>query len=89
MIIAPDEFDLGQLPADFYKDPYPTYRHLQQESPVLALPGGGYFLTRYRDLQMVYKDPRRFSSDKKKQFAPVFGESSPLFEHHTTTTSGR
>ena len=78
-------FDLRNLPTDFYADPYPYYRALQQEAPVYELPGGGFFLTRYADLQTVYRDARRFSSDKKTQFAPIFGESSPLFEHHTTS----
>jgi len=83
--IEPQDFDLRHLPDAFYDDPYPTYRALRGSSPVLALPGGGYFLTRYEDLSIVYRDARRFSSDKRVQFAPVFGEGSPLYEHHTTS----
>ena len=83
--IAPDDFDLGDLPAEFYADPYPTYARLRVEAPVLACAGGSYFLTRYADLNAVYRDARRFSSDKRIQFGPVFGEQSPLFEHHTTS----
>ena len=78
-------FDLRKLPDSFYEDPYPTYARLQRQTPVLECPDGSFFLTRYADLNAVYRDPRRFSSDKRIQFAPVFGADSPLFEHHTTS----
>ncbi len=78
-------FDLASLPASFFDDPYPTYARLQRESPVLTLPDGSVLLTRYADLHRVYRDARGFSSDKKLQFAPVFGVASPLYEHHTTS----
>src|SRR4051812_35379194 len=48
------------------------------------MPDGSYFLTRYADVEQVYKDPKRFSSDKKKEFKPKYGDS-PLYEHHTTS----
>ncbi len=80
-----EDFDLGNLPDTFYLDPYPTYQLLRQECPVLRLPDGGLLLTRYDDLNRVYRDARQFSSDKRTQFAPVFGEGSPLYEHHTTS----
>ncbi len=80
-----EDFDFGNLPDAFYDDPYPTYCLLRQESPTLRLPGGGLLLTRYDDLNRVYRDARGFSSDKRTQFAPVFGEDSALFEHHTTS----
>lgn len=83
--LGPEEFDLRALPAEFYADPYPTYARLRHEAPVLKCADGSYFLTRYADLAAVYRDARRFSSDKRIQFAPVFGEASPLFEHHTTS----
>jgi len=78
-------FDLAALPDAFYDDPYPTYTRLRAQSPVLKCPDGSYFLTRYADINAVYRDPRRFSSDKRIQFAPVFGAGSPLYEHHTTS----
>ena len=83
--IAPHEFDLRSLPDAFYEDPFPTYRRLRTETPILGLPDGGYLLTRHRDLVEVYKNSRTFSSDKRAQFAPAFGEGSPLYEHHTTS----
>lgn len=78
-------FDLRNLDADFYDNPYPVYKKLQAEGPVVALPDGGYVLTRYDEIRAVYRDAGLFSSDKRIQFAPVFGETSSLFEHHTTS----
>ncbi len=79
-----DAFDLRDLPPSFYDDPYPYYDALRVFDPVRRLPDGGYFLSRYQDCLAVYKDPHRFSSDKKVEFKPKFGDS-PLFEHHTTS----
>ena len=77
-------FDLRRLPDSFYADPYPTYHALRASSPVLALPDGGLFLTRYADVQAAYRDPVLFSSDKQAEFGPKYGPS-PLLEHHTTS----
>jgi cytochrome P450 len=79
-----DSFDLERLTPDFYADPYPTYRALRENDPVKRMPNGSYFLTRYDDLVTAYKNTKTFSSDKKKEFFPKYGDS-PLFEHHTTS----
>jgi cytochrome P450 len=79
-----DGFDLRSLASSFYENPYPTYRALQTRSPIHRLPDGSWFLTRYADLEAVYRDTETFSSDKKLEFRPKFGDS-PLFEHHTTS----
>lgn len=76
-------FDLLALPDSFYEDPYPVYRALRRHAPVKPIPGG-YLLTRYQDVLRVYKDSRLFSSDKKAEFRPRFGDS-PLYRHHTTS----
>ena len=78
-------FDLRALPADFYANPYPVYDLLRATEPVRRMPDGSYFLTRYADLVAVYRDAQRFSSDKKVEFAPKYGEGSALFAHHTTS----
>ena len=78
-------FDLRALPADFYANPYPVYDHLRTHEPVRQMPDGSYFLTRYADLAAVYRDASTFSSDKKVEFAPKYGDGSPLFQHHTTS----
>jgi cytochrome P450 len=78
-------FDLRALPADFYANPYPVYDVLRETSPVRLMPDGSYFLTRHADLVAVYRDAANFSSDKKVEFEPKYGASSPLFAHHTTS----
>ena len=77
-------FDLRRLPWSFYADPYPTYAALQSAAPVHRMPDGSYFLTRYADLDRVYRDTTTFSSDKKVEFKPKYGDSL-LYEHHTTS----
>jgi cytochrome P450 len=77
-------FDLRRLDRAFLDDPYPTYRALREHDPVHRMPDGSYFLSRYDDLVAVYGDARTWSSDKKIQFKPNFGDSL-LYEHHTTS----
>lgn len=87
-VVAPAQlardFDLRRLSADFYENPYPYYAALRQHEPIKHLPDGGYLLTRYRDVEFVYKNPKLFSSDKKAEFKPKYGDSL-LYEHHTTS----
>jgi cytochrome P450 len=77
-------FDIEKLTPEFYANPYPTYRALREHEPVKRLPNGSYFLTRYDDLVSAYKSTKLFSSDKKKEFAPKYGDSL-LYQHHTTS----
>jgi cytochrome P450 len=79
-----ESFDLEKLTPDFYANPYPTYRALRENAPVKRMPNGSYFLTRYDDLVTAYKSTKAFSSDKKTEFAPKYGNSL-LYEHHTTS----
>jgi cytochrome P450 len=79
-----ENFDLESLTDAFYADPYPTYRALREYAPVKRLRNGSYFLTRYDDLVAAYKNTRTFSSDKRKEYAPKYGDT-PLYEHHTTS----
>jgi cytochrome P450 len=79
-----DDFDLEHLTPEFYANPYPTYRALRETEPVKRMRNGSYFLTRYDDLVTAYKNTRAYSSDKKKEFAPKYGDT-PLYEHHTTS----
>jgi len=78
-------FDPEQLPAAFFADPYPTYRALREHAPVHRCPDGTLFLTRYADLDAIYRDRGHFSSEKTSVFGPKFGPGSPLFQHHTTS----
>jgi len=79
-----EQFDLSALPPDFYDNPFPWYSALREHQPVKRMRNGSYFLTRYDDVVAVYKNPRVFSSDKKTEFAPKYGDS-PLYEHHTAS----
>jgi hypothetical protein len=79
-----EAFDLRGLPAAFYADPFPWYHALRALDPVRQMPDGSYFLTRYADVIAVYKDPLTFSSDKKAEFGPKYGDSL-LDQHHTTS----
>ena len=74
-------FTLADAGAAFVDDPYPTYAALREHDPVHAIGPGSWLLTRYDDVLAVYREAR-VSSDKKREFAPKFGDS-PLFEHHT------
>lgn len=76
-------FDLSKIDQSFLDDPFPTYAALREHEPVHLCADGSYFLTRYDDVLSVYRD-RRFSSDKKAEFGPKYGDS-PLYKHHTTS----
>src|SRR6266702_8096909 len=58
------DFDLRHLSPAFYADPYPVYHALRSHEPVKRMPDGSLILTRFRDVQAVYRDPTTFSSDK-------------------------
>jgi cytochrome P450 len=77
-------FDLKRLDPAFLDDPYPAYRALRKHDPVHRMPDGSFFLTRYDDLVEIYGDAKTWSSDKKIDFKPNFGDSL-LYEHHTTS----
>jgi cytochrome P450 len=77
-------FDLEKLTPEFYANPYPTYLALRENEPVKRMSNGSYLLTRYDDLVTAYKNTKAFSSDKKKEFLPKYGNSL-LYEHHTTS----
>lgn len=79
-----DGFDLRALPAGFLVNPYPWYAALRRHTPVRRMPDDSVLLTRFADCEAVYKDPATFSSDKRAEFRPKFG-NSPLYEHHTTS----
>jgi len=77
--------DLTALPDNFYDNPYPYYAELRDNMPICPQPDGSFLLSRHADLDMIYRDTTRFISDKKAVFAPKYGDSSPLYEHHTTS----
>lgn len=80
-----ENFDLAHPPAGFRDDPFTYYAALLAQAPVLRQQDGSVLLSRHADLDMIYRDTVRFSSDKTQVFAPKFGRSSALYEHHTTS----
>jgi cytochrome P450 len=79
-----EEFELTALPAGFADDPFPVYRALLEHMPLKRFADGSVMLSRWADLDCVYRDTKTFSSDKKIEFLPKYGKS-PLYEHHTTS----
>ena len=77
-------FDITALPPGFADDPFPVYRALLDHAPLKRFRDGSVMLSRYADLDRVYRDTKAFSSDKKVEFLPKFGDT-PLYEHHTTS----
>jgi hypothetical protein len=77
-------FSLVKPPPGFVDNPYPFYGQLRQHAPVHPIGQNSVLLTRYEDVIAVYRHPAA-SSDKQREFAPKFGDGSPLFEHHTTS----
>jgi len=77
------DFTLATAGEAFVDNPYPTYAALREHAPVQPIGAGSWLLTRYDDVLAAYRDPR-LSSDKRREFAPKFGDT-PLFEHHTSS----
>jgi cytochrome P450 len=80
-----ESFDPARLAPDFYENPYPTYAALREHAPVHRCPDGTWFLTRYADLDRLYRDREHLSSEKQEIFGPKYGTESLLFAHHTTS----
>lgn len=79
----PLTFDINRLDPHFVEDPFATYARLRAESPVHRNPDGSYFLTRYADVRALLLDDR-MTSDKSKEFPPMFGNNAYL-EHLLNT----
>ncbi|MEM7685233.1 MAG: cytochrome P450 [Pseudomonadota bacterium] len=79
-----DAFDLTRLSPEFAQDPFPTYRALLAHAPVKRFQDGSVMVARYVDLMRIYRDTQTFSSDKKAEFLPKYGDT-PLYQHHTTS----
>ncbi len=75
-------FVLANAGTDFARDPYPDLAVLRGSAPVCEQPDGSFLISRYNDVREVLTDAERFSSDKRVDFHPKFGDS-PLYEHHT------
>jgi cytochrome P450 len=76
-------FDINRLDRGYFENPYPVYHALRRFDPVHRNPDGTWFVSRYDDALVCYRD-RRMSSDKKIEFRPRMGDG-PLYLHHTTS----
>ena len=79
-----ENFDLRSVPDDYLEDPYQFLAALREKQPVYKNPDGTFVLTRYHDMEAIYRDPELWKSGKKNAFAEKFG-NTPLYEHHTTS----
>jgi cytochrome P450 len=82
--VTPAPWSPSEPPDGFFDDPFPFYRQLREEAPIAQASDGSVLLSRHADLSAVYRDAASFSSDKRVEFAPKYGEG-PLYAHHTTS----
>ncbi|GAO38715.1 putative cytochrome P450 [Sphingomonas changbaiensis NBRC 104936] len=82
--MTPAPWSPSEPPDGFFDDPFPFYRQLREEAPIARASDGSVLLSRHADLSAVYRDAVSFSSDKRVEFAPKYGDG-PLFRHHTTS----
>ncbi len=75
------DFDIYNLPVDFFQDPFPCYHRLRQLDPVHRNSDGTYFITRYDDVVKLYRT-KGTTSDKTEMYRAKFGEGA-LLEQHT------
>lgn len=78
------DFVLNEVDSAFARDPYAGYAVLREHAPLCRQPDGSIVVTRYADVHAAMSDAVAFSSDKRVDFRPRFGDS-PLYEHHTTS----
>ena len=79
-----NKFDLYNPPNDLVENSYHYYSLLRKNNPIHKNPDGSFIVTSYDALVEIYRNNNLWSSDKKKEFKPKFGNSS-LYEHHTTS----
>jgi len=75
-----DSFRPAQSAAGVLREPvFPITALLRARRRSKRLPDGHVFVTRYDDVEFVYKNPKIFSSDKKQEFRREFG-ATRVFE---------
>ncbi|MBL1097401.1 cytochrome P450 [Streptomyces coffeae] len=75
MTITPQDVPDILSPA-FAADPYPVYRRLRDETPLLwHAPTRSYLLSRYEDVRRAFKDPAFTSENYAWQLEPVHGRT--------------
>ena len=79
-----NKFDLYNPPEDLVEKAYLYYSQLRENNPIHENSDGSFIVTSYETLVHIYKNHQLWSSDKKEEFKPKFGNSL-LYEHHTTS----
>ncbi|MCP9210868.1 cytochrome P450 [Streptomyces sp. NEAU-Y11] len=70
----------------FAADPYPVYRRLRDEAPLLwHAPTRSYLLSRYEDVRRAFKDPAFTSENYAWQLEPVHGRTFVQMSGHEHT----
>jgi cytochrome P450 len=72
-----DAVEFNPLSADFFDDPYATYRRLRDEAPCYRSEQYGFYaLTRYDDVVAAHRDWETFTSTRGISIDQLTGESS-------------
>jgi cytochrome P450 len=77
------DFDLSNLPDDYFQNPRPYFRALRDDDPFHTNRDGSILVTRYQDIMNLWRDLSAIV-EKREHFTQKFG-TGPLLEHHTTT----
>jgi cytochrome P450 len=75
-------FDIFNAGDGFRENPFPTYKLLRDETPLLRNSDGSYTVSRYADVAAVLSSPN-VSTDKSAEYRKVMGEG-PIFEFQVT-----
>lgn len=76
-------FDLFDLPDEYYRDPVPFYKALRDAEPLHWNSDGSVLLSRYHDIKTIWRDLSG-KVNREEAYAKKFGPG-PLLEHHTST----
>ncbi|MEV5569751.1 cytochrome P450 [Spirillospora sp. NPDC052269] len=75
-IVDPSRTPPSLLWPEFERDPYPLYRRLREEFPVVRdEPLDAWLISRYADVRVGLSDPRFTSRNYGWQLAPMFGRT--------------
>jgi len=75
-----DAVTFNPFDPEFRANPYPTYKRLVEEAPVLQSPLGGVILSRYRDCEAVLKNHRLWSSDMRNATESAYEPNLDMFD---------
>jgi cytochrome P450 len=84
--------DFNPVSSEVLQCPYPFLETLQEQAPIYKVPGADYFIvSRYDDVQTIFKNPEVYSNDFLKHFkgrSAVF-VPEPVLNHSDPPVHGR